>query len=57
MPILSFLGILDNRIIPFKRGETSKEQIMNKINKHFNKKGLFSQRVLFYPEGTRKTYK
>ena len=57
MPILSFLGVLDNRLIAFKRGETSKEQIMNKINKHFNKKGLFSQRVLFYPEGTRKKYK
>jgi hypothetical protein len=56
MPILSFLGILDNRIIAFKRGETGKDKIMSKINKHFNKKGLFSQRILFYPEGTRKKY-
>ena len=57
MSFLSILGFIDNRLIAFHRGKTNRKDIMKKINNHFDKKGLFCQRILFYPEGTRKNYK
>ena len=51
----SILGLLDQRIIPFSRGSTSRKELFNTVKKH--RKNSKYKRILFYPEGTRKNYK
>lgn len=48
------LGFLDNRMIAFKRGKTSRNSLFNKITDKILSKQ--NDRILFYPEGTRKNY-
>ena len=48
------LGILDDRMIVFKRGKTSRNDLFKKITDKILSKQ--NKRILFYPEGTRKNY-
>jgi 1-acyl-sn-glycerol-3-phosphate acyltransferase len=51
----SILGLLDQRIISFSRGSTSRKNLFNIVKEH--RKNSKYKRILFYPEGTRKNYK
>jgi 1-acyl-sn-glycerol-3-phosphate acyltransferase len=52
----SILGYLDNRIIYFRRGKYTGEMLFKMCLDHMKTDGLFTKRILFYPEGTRKKY-
>jgi 1-acyl-sn-glycerol-3-phosphate acyltransferase len=52
---MSLLAYLDNKIISFSRGNTSRKKLFNIIKKHI--KNTNFKRILFYPEGTRRSHK
>jgi len=52
----SILGWIDNRIIFFRRGRYTGEMLIKMCLDHMKTNGLFTKRILFYPEGTRKNY-
>lgn len=49
------LGLFDNRMISFSRGDTSRHEVFKKIL--YNRKVSSFKRTLFYAEGTRCKYK
>ena len=56
---MAFWGLLhykENRIIAFRRKGANRKKIYQLCKKHLTSKSNFSERVLFYPEGTRMKY-
>ena len=53
----SLLGVFSGRGIWFSRGNTDRNQLMNMLLERMNGDKPYNKRMLFYPEGTRKTYK
>ena len=52
----SILGYLDNKILMFSRGKTNRSQVYNLMENHIKSNCCGTNRVLFYPEGTRRDY-
>jgi len=54
---LAIIGILEKKTIIFNRNKTNSQSLLSVCKKHFNSNSLYKDRILFYPEGTRKDYK
>ena len=53
----SVLGIFSGRGIWFNRGKTSRNELMKMIMDRLSSPNINHKRVVFYPEGSRKTYR
>lgn len=49
------LGLLDNKFIVFNRGKTTRHELFQQILNMMKRNNI--KRVVFYPEGSRRTYK
>lgn len=52
----AILGFIQDRLIYFQRGKTGRQEIFLKMKAHMLKNSNCTKRILFYPEGNRKTY-